>query len=135
MDATEARVWSFAGCQYDDSRLELRVNGQIVDLELKPLEVLHQLLLHAGSVVTEESLLENVWPGLTVVDSSLATAISKLRKALRDREATIVVNVPRVGYRLAAPVSTAAATESPAGAEPTFAVGDRVPRRDPWRLV
>ena len=100
------RIWTFAGRQYDDSRLELRVEGRAIDLELKPLEVLQQLLLHAGQVVTKESLLEAVWPGLTVVDSSLATAISKLRKALGDRDAAIVVNVPRVGYRLAADVQS-----------------------------
>ena len=68
------------------------------------MEVLHQLLLHAGQVVTKEDLLEAVWPGLMVVDGSLATAVSKLRKALGDDESAILLTVPRVGYRLGVPV-------------------------------
>ena len=37
--------------------------GRAVDIEAKPLEVLRQLLLHAGEVVTKAELLEAVWPG------------------------------------------------------------------------
>src|SRR5262245_5458701 len=133
-DSALGRVWSFAGCRYDDSRLELRVDDTIIDLELKPLEVLRQLLLRAGQVITKDELLDAVWPGLTVVDASLATAISKLRKALRDRDATIVLTIPRVGYRLGVPVRCTP-VGPPSGAEPSFAAGDRVPRRDPWRLI
>jgi DNA-binding winged helix-turn-helix (wHTH) protein/serine/threonine protein kinase len=135
MEPASGRVWSFAGCRYDESRLELRVNGELVDLELKPLELLQQLLLHAGRVVTKEQLLESVWPGLTVVDASLATGISKLRKALRDRDAAIVVTVTRVGYRLAAPVQCEQVALSSSVLELSFSAGDRVPRRHPWRFV
>ena len=76
------RLWRFADCEFDELRLELRVHAKPVELELKPLEVLLQLLRHAGEVVTKEELLDAVWPGLMVVDGSLATAMSKLRKAL-----------------------------------------------------
>jgi len=51
------RLWSFAGREFDESRLELRVNGKPVELELKPLEILVQLLLHAGEIVTKAELL------------------------------------------------------------------------------
>ena len=94
-------VWRFADCEVDELRRELRVRGLTIDLEAKPWEVLHQLLLHAGEVVTKDELLDAVWPGLTVVDNSLATAISKLRKALGDD--SMVLTVPRVGYRLRVP--------------------------------
>ncbi len=85
------RLWSFAGREFDESRLELRVNGKPVELELKPLEILVQLLLHAGEIVTKDELLDAVWPRLTVVEGSLSTAIYKLRKALGDEESTIVL--------------------------------------------
>lgn len=98
------RLWHFAGCEFDELRLELRVNGTPVELELKPLEVLHQLLRRGNEVVTKEELLQTVWPGLMVVDGSLATAMSKLRKALGDGDSSIVLTVPRVGYRLGVPV-------------------------------
>src|SRR5437762_5313184 len=91
------RVWTFAGREFDESRLELRVNGKPVELELKPLEVLLHLLQHADDVVTKDELLEAVWPGLSVVEGSLSTAVYKLRKALADENSSIVVTVPRVG--------------------------------------
>src|SRR5215469_8742047 len=100
------RIWTFANCAFDDTRLELRVAGNLVELELKPMEVLLQLLLNAGRVVTKEALLDAVWPGLMVVDGSLATAVSKLRKGLGDANSTIVLTVPRVGYRIGIPVTS-----------------------------
>jgi len=138
-DAQEpyGRVWRFADCEFDGSRLQLRVKAKPVDLELKPLELLLQLLVRADEVVTKEELLESVWPGLTVVEGSLATAMSKLRKALGDGDSTIVVTVPRVGYRLAAPVQSqpAAASTSWEWDEESFKAGDAVPGRGYWRLV
>ena len=104
-------LWSFAGRTFVESSLELRVGDQPVELELKPLEVLLYLLRHAGEVVTKNELLDAVWPGLNVVEGSLSTAVYKLRKALGDADSSIVVTVPRVGYRLAA---TAQAPTKPA---------------------
>jgi DNA-binding winged helix-turn-helix (wHTH) protein len=64
----------------------LKVKGRAVDLEAKPLDLLRQLLLHAGEVDTKDELLESVWPDVIVVDGSLATAVSKLRKAMGDED-------------------------------------------------
>jgi DNA-binding winged helix-turn-helix (wHTH) protein/serine/threonine protein kinase len=129
------RLWSFAGREFDESRLELRVNGKPVELELKPLEILVQLLQHAGEVVTKDELLDAVWPGLTVVEGSLSTAIYKLRKALGDEESTIVVTMPRVGYRLEASVQSKVIRASPPTAELGFQTDDAVPGREHWRLM
>lgn len=102
-EETHGRVWHFAGCEFDESRYRLRVNGNVVELEAKPLEILHQLLLRNGEVAKKEDLLEAVWPGVMVVDASLATAVSKLRKALHD-DGEVIKTVPKVGYRFAAPL-------------------------------
>ncbi|WP_109484321.1 winged helix-turn-helix domain-containing protein [Occallatibacter savannae] len=95
-------LWRFAECEFDELRFQLTVHGQPVELERKPLELLRYLLAHSGEVVRKEELLDAVWPGVIVVDASLATAVSKLRKVLGDQE--IVQTVPRVGYRIAVPV-------------------------------
>ena len=129
------RLWRFADCEFDELRLELRVHAKPVELELKPLEVLLQLLRHAGEVVTKEELLDAVWPGLMVVDGSLATAMSKLRKALGDQDSSIVLTVPRVGYRLAVPVHSKPISASSFEAERGFKAGDIVPGREHWHLV
>jgi DNA-binding winged helix-turn-helix (wHTH) protein/serine/threonine protein kinase len=131
---TSGRLWRFADCEFDEWGRVLRVKGRAVDIESKPLDILLQLLLHAGEVVTKEELLESVWPDVIVVDASLATAVSKLRKALGDEEHPVIVTVARVGYRLAVPVycKTVAAA---AGPDLGFKAGDSVPGRDQWRLT
>src|SRR5258708_16834543 len=96
------RLWQFGECEFDELRYELRVRNTVVDLEGKPLEVLHQLLLNAGDTVRKDDLLASVWPGVLVVDASLATAVSKLRKVLGDEE--IIKTVSKVGYRISVPV-------------------------------
>jgi DNA-binding winged helix-turn-helix (wHTH) protein len=106
------RIWTFANCEFDECRFELRVAGLPIESELKPLEVLIELLRHSGEVVTKERLLESVWPGLTVVDGSLATAISKLRKGLGDKDAQLVLTIPRIGYRIGVPVDSRRALNS-----------------------
>jgi len=130
---TSVRLWRFSDYEFDELGRELRVKGRPVDIESKPLDVLLQLLVHAGEVVTKEELLESVWPNVMVVDGSLATAISKLRKAMGDEEHPAIVTIPRVGYRLAVPVycKTVAAA---AGPELGFKVGDVVPGREQWQL-
>ena len=128
------RLWRFAQCEFDESSRVLRLNGQPVELESKPLELLYQLLLHAGEVVTKEELLEAVWPGVTVVEGSLATAVSKLRKALEDDAPSLIVTIPRIGYRLGVPVQSKriAARGSP---ELGFKPGAPVPGREQWQFV
>jgi serine/threonine protein kinase/DNA-binding winged helix-turn-helix (wHTH) protein/Tfp pilus assembly protein PilF len=128
------RLWRFADCEFDELCLELRVKGKLVNLELKPLEVLLQLVLRAGTVVTKEELLETVWPGLTVVDGSVATAISKLRKALEDEDATVVSTIARVGYKLAVAVHSTDLSPFLTWRRSGFKTGDPVPGREQWRL-
>jgi eukaryotic-like serine/threonine-protein kinase len=130
---SSGRLWRFADYEFDELRRELRVRGRAVELESKPLDILLQLLLHAGEVVTKEELLEAVWPDVMVVDGSLATAVSKLRKAMGDENHPAIVTVPRVGYRLGVPAycKTVAAA---AGPELGFKTGDAVPGREQWRL-
>lgn len=126
-------IWRFGGCEFDDLRRELRVDGTLVDCEVKPLDILRQLLLHAGEVVTKEELLATGWPGTEVVDGSLATAVSKLRKALRPYH-DLVVTLPRVGYVLAA---TAQLTGVPQPVWPDLSLqpGGAAPGREQWRLI
>ena len=106
-----------------------------MELELKPLEILLQLLVHAGEVVTKEQLLDAIWPGLAVVEGSLSTAVYKLRKALGDENSTIVVTVPRVGYRLVAAVQSQASRASAFPVELSLSAGNPVPGREQWRLL
>lgn len=127
------RLWRFAGAEFDEASWALRIGGAAVALEGKPLEVLHELLLRAGEVVTKEEILDAVWPGVTVVEGSLPTAISKLRKALGERQDNVIETVPRIGYRLTCEVRIEG-IDSPLAPRFTFAPGDTVPGRSQWKL-
>lgn len=91
--------WRFAGRELDERSLELRVDGARVELPKKPLEVLLHFLRHAGEIVTKDQLLEAVWPGRIVSETSLTNAIGKLRTALRDEEQVLIKAVYGYGYR------------------------------------
>lgn len=127
------RLWRFGPCELDEMSRGLRVAGRAVELESKPLDVLLQLLLHAGEVVTKEELLEAAWPETTVVDGSLATAISKLRRALGEVGQDAILTVPRIGYRLAVPVECRVV--KPERPQIDLQVNATVPGRDQWRLI
>ncbi|MGA8111835.1 MAG: winged helix-turn-helix domain-containing protein, partial [Acidobacteriaceae bacterium] len=133
-EESSGRHWSFGDCEFDEISRQLRVQGRLVESESKPLDLLLQLLLHAGEVVTKEELLEAIWPDVMVVDGSLATAVSKLRRAIGEDEGhPLIVTIPRVGYRLAVPVHcrTIAAVSGP---DLALKPGDCVPGRSMWRL-
>lgn len=101
------RRWHFGNAVFDERSWQLTVAGSKKPLEGKPLDILHELLLHAGSVVSKEQLLDEIWPNVHVVEGSVSTALSKLRSALEDSSAgqRIIETVPRIGYRLACSVT------------------------------
>lgn len=127
------RIWCFGDAEFDEAAWMLRIADQTVPLEAKPLEVLHELLLRAGEVVTKDELLDAVWSGVTVVEGSLPTAISKMRKALGRSREHMIETVPRVGYRLIGPVSVKT-VETPLAPRFAFEPGDTVPGRAQWQL-
>lgn len=127
------RIWRFGDAEFDEAAWMLRIAGQTVPLEAKPLEVLHELLLRAGEVVTKDELLDAVWSGVTVVEGSLPTAISKIRKVLGKSREYVIETVPRVGYRLVGPV-VVETVESPLAPRFAFEPGDTVPGRPQWQL-
>ncbi|MBS0335176.1 MAG: winged helix-turn-helix domain-containing protein [Proteobacteria bacterium] len=127
------RVWRFADCAFDESRWRLTVDHRPVDLEIKPLELLLEFLRRPGEVLTKDELMEAVWPETTVVEGSLTTAISKLRKALGPRGGELIATVARIGYRLSCPVTATEASGPRPGLE--LSAGQAVPGRSQWRLA
>lgn len=97
--ATPLYRYRFADVEFDQARFELRVAGEPIALQQKPLEILELLLARPGEVVTKEELLETVWEGRPTVENVIANAVTKLRAALGDVGAAHVVTLPRIGYR------------------------------------
>jgi Tol biopolymer transport system component/DNA-binding winged helix-turn-helix (wHTH) protein len=88
---------------------ELWRAGHRIKLQGQPFKVLSILLERHGEIITREELQLRLWGNDTTVnfEHSLATAINKIREALRDsaENPRFVETLARRGYRFIAPVS------------------------------
>ena len=110
-------------------RNTVRRGRRVVHLKPKTMAVLARLIESGGDVVTRDALFDAVWPGIVVSDATLTQCVVELRRALGDsaRRPRYIETVPKVGFRLVAPIETI--PEHPVGdGEPvpsTIRVGSR----------
>lgn len=98
---------AFGPFQLLPTERRLEKEGRPIHLGSRALDLLLILVDHAGQVVPNATLLESVWGGVNVEESSLRFHIKNLRKVLSDNHpdaARYVTNVPGRGYCLAATV-------------------------------
>lgn len=98
---------------YDDGRLYVDLGKRIVriageDPKLTPREygLLHQLVLHAGKVLTHRQLLQSAWPDDASADvQALRVHVRHLRQKVEVRPAqpARILTEPGVGYRFLSP--------------------------------
>src|SRR5271170_6149203 len=81
--------------------------GETVRIEARTMRLLLCLAERAGEVVSVEELLDQVWSGVVVTPDSVYQAVASLRRLLGDdaRQPEYIATVPRLGYRMVAPVS------------------------------
>jgi transcriptional activator of cad operon len=86
---------------------EISRNGETARLEARTMRLLVYLAQRPGQVVSIEELLDEVWSGVVVSQDSVYQAVASLRRLLGDdpKQPTYIATVPRLGYRLLAPVS------------------------------
>lgn len=112
-----------------EANLRLRIGEEIVDfgalqvvtrpeaarLTSKGAAVLLELARHAGDTLTRNELLDRVWAGRCPTPDVLTQAIKELRRAFADdgKAVRYIQTIPKVGYRLVAPVSTVAPDGGP----------------------
>ncbi len=125
--------YRFGTAEYDQARQTLSVDGQLAEIEQRPLQVLEQLLQRPGEVVTREELFESVWANRPTVDNVLPSAMTKLRRALGEANAALLQTLPRVGYRLSGPVERVAVGRQ-MHSQLELAAGQPVPLRPHWLL-
>ena len=93
--------YRFADCELDVGRRELRRSGEIVPLEPQVFDLLVYLISSRNRVVTKDDLLEAVWGGRIVSESTLTSRINAARKAIGDSGETqrLIRTLPRKGIR------------------------------------
>ena len=96
-------IYRFAEFCLDEARRELRLRDREVVLQPRVFDLLAYLVRHRDRIVTKQELLEALWPGVVVTDSSLQRAMSLARSALREgRLAEAIRTHSRRGYRFSA---------------------------------
>lgn len=113
--------WRFANAEFDEARGELRIDGQPVAVEPRPLRVLAELLRHPDTVLTKEELLASVWQGRPTVEHVLPSAVNRLRRALGPQASVCIVTLPKQGYRFVGALQSSAAESPRATALPAAA--------------
>lgn len=86
---------------------EISRDGETARLEARTMLLLLCLAERPGEVVSIEELLDQAWAGVTVSSDSVYQAVASLRRILGDdpKQPTYIATVPRLGYRMLAPVS------------------------------
>src|SRR5580698_719686 len=92
-------VHSSGACDIDLARRELRVLGTPVPVGGRAFEIIEVLARSAGDLVTKDELMDRIWPGAIVMDSTLHVHASAVRKALGPYRSLLKTESGR-GYRL-----------------------------------
>ncbi len=91
----------FAGHTLDIARRELRCGAESVCLEPQVFDVLAYLVRNRDRVVSKDDLIEAVWAGRIVSDSTLTSRVNAARKAIGDsgRDQRLIRTLARKGLR------------------------------------
>jgi TolB-like protein/Tfp pilus assembly protein PilF len=114
----------FEDCVLDSDRRELHRGAERVALEPQVFDVLVYFVRNPDRVIRKDDLLDAVWEGRIVSESTLTSRISAARKAVGDngRDQKSIRTIPRKGFRFVAEVrqlpaaSAVAVFGEPAGA-------------------
>ncbi len=105
-----------ADMNYKFGSFELNIRNQQLlcddvsqDIEPQVFDLLVYLAENAGTLVTQDDLIESVWRGRIVSDSAISARISAARAAVGDNgsKQEIIKTVPRKGFRFIAEVQKA----------------------------
>jgi TolB-like protein/DNA-binding winged helix-turn-helix (wHTH) protein/tetratricopeptide (TPR) repeat protein len=99
-------IYQFADCALDCSLRQLTVDGKPVHVEPQVFDVLRHLIENRDTVVSRDELIEAVWHGRIVSETTISARIWAARHAVGDTgEAQAVIRtVPRRGFHFVAPV-------------------------------
>jgi DNA-binding winged helix-turn-helix (wHTH) protein len=114
----------FGVFELDEADARLLRDGTVLALAPRPFGLLCALARRPGSLLTKNTLLDDVWGHQFVSESVLKTAISDVRMVLDDhpREPRFIETVSRRGYRFIAPTTAIPSATAISGKAPVRAV-------------
>jgi TolB-like protein/DNA-binding winged helix-turn-helix (wHTH) protein len=107
MQRPPAKRLRIGAWRVDPASCEISREGETARVEVRTMRLLVCLAERAGEVVSSDELLNHAWAGVIVSQDSVYQAVASLRRLLGDdpRQPTYIETVPRLGYRMVAPVS------------------------------
>ena len=98
---------TFGDCAVDTGRQLFWKSGKPVRLEPQVFDVLVYFLGSPGTVVSRDDLVDAVWNGRAISDSTISTRINAVRRAIgdNDRDNRMLETLSKRGYRLSVEVS------------------------------
>jgi two-component system response regulator RegX3 len=105
-ESSDESPLEIAEVRLDPARREVTLRGEVLELSRKEFELLHLLMRSAGTVVTRERLIDEVWdPNWFGSTKTLDVHVSGIRRKLGDDPAQprYVHTVRGVGFRFSSP--------------------------------
>ena len=99
-------LFLFKNYALDSERRDLRADGAAVSIEPQVFDLLVYLIENRDRVVSKDDLIASVWGGRIVSESTLASRINAVRKAIGDsgEKQNFVRTFSKKGFRFIAPV-------------------------------
>jgi TolB-like protein/tetratricopeptide (TPR) repeat protein len=96
----------FRGCELDTRLFALRCDGRSRPIEPQVFNLLLYLAQHRDRIVSRDELLEALWAGKVVTESTLSSCIKAARQAVGDsgQAQNCIATIHRRGYRFVAAV-------------------------------
>jgi TolB-like protein len=120
-------IYTFGPFVVDANLFELRRDGEVLSVEPLVFNLLLFLLENRDRIVSRDDLVNAIWQGRAVADTTISSRIFALRHVLGDSKAeqSCIRTIPRRGFRFVAEVDCLANQTSP---EP---LTNGVPHREP----
>lgn len=98
--------YHFSDVELDSISYKLTVSGEPRHVEPRVFDLIRFFVERTGDVLTRDELIENVWQGRIVADTTIAGTVKSARKALADDGNTqrFIETVRGRGFRFAVPV-------------------------------
>src|SRR3982750_1176900 len=119
-DLRHAVRFHFSDYVLDTGRRELRCGDQTIEVEQQVLDLLIYLIRNSDRVITKDDLIDSVWGGRIVSDTTLTSRIYAARRAIGDngRDQKLIRTIARKGLRFIGDVRTQAGEETAQAVEP-----------------
>jgi DNA-binding winged helix-turn-helix (wHTH) protein len=118
-------IFVFDNYVLDTGRRELRRGHTVVSVQPQVFDLLEYLIRNRGHVISRDDLLDDIWGGRIVSESTLATRINAARSAISDdgESQRLIRTLPRKGIRFVGEVREE--EEEQARAKPALALPDK----------